>query len=249
LAFNAGKKLLLPRVTVNVDLFLVKAFFRSTAAAVANQFVAALTDLGDNLRAGFPNPVRMFDAFLRFGTTLGGIATALPSQTQLEFWVDFLRKAGIANKVMTAEQAVRAMFGSVTAYSQAVTQTGENGLAEWIAQRLGMFIYHFVKKWKFIYKLIGAKSEAEIVRLIVGKLTGGARRLFWLYVISFALFLVQFMALEVLFLGFGLSLLTGSFQKRLLSQDSKRVYARKKGKLQFRVNERTGPDRPAAVSV
>lgn len=211
---------------------------QQTGIYIAEDFAQLIRDVLD----AFPNPFRMISAVLFWGNGLAGRIVALPFVGLEAIVQDYLKVAGLSNKVITGKQAVRWFFESFTAFSQTITLTRDFGILYWLAETAAVWLYRTFKHWQFIWRATRIRNEADLVKLFVDKF---ARRIGTLRIVGLILgmFLVlAFAGAQLALIGVGITLLDGSAADLFLPQDSKRRRIFIRDKVRRRFNKRPGKD-------
>jgi len=188
----------------------------------------------------FPNPLSMFDEFLRAATGIVGIVVTMPFQGARTIVVAALRDRGIHNRLIRVDDAVDGFFGAMIKMFNEVTLTSENGVFDLFLQMFSRWLYRLIKGLKFLPGLIQAKDEFDFITLV---------RNSWIKRIRLYKIAVLVLGIAAAVVGISTSvaflaipLYWSEIGKKILAQDSKIVRKRRRGRFQYRVNLRAGPD-------
>lgn len=142
----------------------------------ADDFFRRLGDLLGDLWDDFPNPVKMADDLVGFFTGLLGIVvgSAATSYFSLASKVVAKGHAGTEEEIGRPYQHVMTPEGACLWFADVLSEvvkfasnTSDNSLVFFIAQRFGMWLYHTFKRFKLVLKLIAIETEADAIALIV----------------------------------------------------------------------------------
>lgn len=194
-----------------------------------------LSDLWD----AFPNPLRMADVSVEFFTGVVGLVLGVVTTP---LWRNMRRNATkvCRGKLARPEEVLRWMEEALIDAVQQISMTSEQGLTAWLVQRISVWLWHLFKRFKKILAIIRIRELADVVKIVKSAFK---------YRIT-VLSVIGMMAVVILLIATALNIsaAVGFFYVEklpayCLSQDSRRV-RRTRRNVQFRVNERAGPDRP-----
>jgi hypothetical protein len=232
---EATKTTLFPFVTAILD----------GIAPTIDEFIERVDRFLDDFGDAFPNPLRMVNVTLEFVTGIPGFLVAVPFNGFAANARDFTNAAGYKHRLMTSENAISVPFEIAESLAKGVTFTTEDGIIEWLAQRLGTFLWTLYKRLKFVLDLIDAFPEFEdvldVIQFVKGVLKGTLKLNIIVAAIALILAFFAFAAANVISVGLIIFVYSGRFEELLLPQDSQRVGGTRKG--QHRLNLRKGTDR------
>lgn len=196
-------------------LAIVSGFAKSVGDYVAD-YVDQFTD-------AFPNPTKMFDVALNFFTGMPGLIVSAPFEGMKEFVLTQLRKGKVLKRVMTLEQAVNLAFDAHAEFARNVTFTDSSGIVGWLAGVIGRFLWTLGKRIKFILALLKAKTEDQVIAVVLNSLKSKAALIRVVAVVIGAILLVHTVGFLFWVIGLGLIFLEGSYEKRLLFPNRPRI--------------------------
>lgn len=191
----------------------------------------------------FPNPFRMLDAAVRFGTSLIGRALVIPFRGLEEAFQAQLKRWSVHNRLVRVDDATKLYFRSWEEFIQAVTMTDETGIVGLVVGSLARRFYRFFKTSKLLWVLVRAWREEQFVEAVMSAFQSRLWRLWYLLIVGVILLAGAAVGAMLFFLGVGIQVLNGHFAQAILPQDSKRAWRSKGGVA--RRNARRGPDEPA----
>lgn len=215
---------------------LIQRGFEQTLEVLLDDLFKLFADLWD----AFPNVFTMLDLMVQFSTGLIGRLITIPFAGVEGYLLDLMRFYKVHNRVMTAEQFVKAVVRAQSEVVTNLTGTSSNSIQTAVLQGLATWSWALWKRFKFIQKLTRITSYEDFLKLYLSKVTSRFR--FYGVVVFFvAVFAsIAWTGAIAILIGCSLAIVTGEFQKFLLPQNSKRVW-RKTGAV-HRQNRRRGPD-------
>ena len=233
-------------IPVNIPDLALAGLKKIIARGFEQAAVNVFDDFGDllhNLWEDFPNVFSMLDRLFQFSTGLIGRLITIPFAGIEGLLIDLARFYGIANRLMTVEQAIRSVTVALGEVVTNLTGTSSSSIESALIQGFARWGWALWKRWTFIQSLTNIKSYEDFVRIFIDKFRNRGRFLgVALFVVALFSSIAWTGALAVL-MGLALAMVTGEFQKLLLPQDSTRKW-RKKGAV-HRVNSRRGHDGPS----
>lgn len=188
-----------------------------------------------------PNPVKMADELLRFLTSVVGVVITAPFEARVDLIISEMQRTGVHNKLIRADDAVRAVFGTQIQMVRQFSLTDEQGLVEWLVSWAAMWIYRTVKSIWLVKSLIRAKTEVEFIEAMLSHFRSKLKLVRLIAGILGAILAFITIAFEISTVAFAFNF--GIFKSYLLSQDSKRVRGPRKPRgYQYRLNLGPGPD-------
>lgn len=154
---------------------MLKTFIEALAIILQSldQLFDRVGQLFDDMFAAFPNPIKMVDAVVRFLTGLAGIAVGKSASFYFGLAAGLLEKGQKVEEfgrpyqhLMTPANAMRYVGRQVEVSITTLTNTSENGLAFFLAQRIGLWFWQLFKRFKLILGLLGIKDAADAVNFI-----------------------------------------------------------------------------------
>lgn len=216
-------------------------FHIRVATRVAGQrIVGRLEDGLTDLWKAFPHPFKMLDVVIGFATGLPGVILTIPIETLKAEYLAVLRVGKVHNRLMTVEDAASALFDSHSEFIKTVTFTNDSTFLQWLGESVGRWAWSFVKRFKTLLKILGAKSEEELIQIIVKKVLTRLRFLRFLAVLYAFILVVEIYGFFFMLVGFTLTMSSGRFERGILPQDSKRIRTNKRRRV--RENKRKGSD-------
>lgn len=188
----------------------------------------------------FPHPFKMLDLVVAFVTGIPGILIAFHFLRAKRNIIEILQLRKLDNKLIRVDDAVDGFINSQIMTLKQVTFTSENGLFEYLLQRFGTWLWRLKKKIWLFSKLIKAKSEAELIAVLINSYKGKFKFFKLFYACMGVAAFVIGLSITICLMSFSLNF--GEFYAYILAQDSKRVRGLRKN-TQYRVNEKKGPDK------
>lgn len=226
------------------ELFILEVFWRGlkeTFGEMQRRSERFAVEMWD----AFPNLLKMLDLTLAYSSGFAGYLVTIPIAGFENYYIQALRDAKLANRLIKTEDAVRLFFAPWKWLSRQGTLTSENGLLEVMAGWFARFVYRFTKRVQLLRNVIKAQNAAELAKAIVDSLRGKVA-LLRIAAIAFGIIIVLIIvAFAVWILALGAwTVFEADWRKVVLPQDSKIVKTTYKRKTvrRHRVNERTGPD-------
>jgi len=208
------------------------------AFAAIGELVENFKKMISDVLSRFPNVFGMVDAVVKFSSSTFGITMAIPIQGLRITTLAYVDELGLTNRVFTVASGVNMAFDSVIKLIRIATFTDESSLTGAVATAAGSAVYRFIKRIKFLRAILGARSEAQFIQIVVESFQ---RKLNILKVVSFvSIVIIVPAALCAFVLSYSIPIYLAESDAvsrvGVFSQNSKRVWKSKSG--QFRVNKR-----------
>lgn len=192
----------------------------------------------------FPNVYRMLDEIVRYCTGLLGFIVTIPISGVETYFLDVLKETGYGRKLIRVDDATKEMFNIWKWLFTQGTLTSENSIVVVLAGFVTRFLYRFTKSVYLLRNILAAKTEEELVQVVVNSLR---HRVFLLRIaaIVFGIILAGLsIGFYVFVVGWALFWLSGEAWKTVLPQDSKIIKVKfpRSKVIRKRLNLRTGPD-------
>lgn len=223
-----------------VTFIQIQAILRGSAEHLyrfAEEFASLPGDLWD----AFPNPWAMVEVVASFSSGFAGRILAIPFAGFESMVRDYLKIAGLHNKLIRGDAALRWTFEGYTAFAQTITLTRDFGILVWLARTAAVWLYRTFRRLSFLWSVIGVANEVELANLFIQKF---ARRIGTLRITGLILggfLVVAYAGATALFIGLAITCVDGSAKALFLPQDSARQRVRVRV-IEKRVNRRRGPD-------
>lgn len=185
-------------------MFLLKNLLELFASllSILDRFFDRTGQYLDEMWEEFPRPVRMLDATIRYFTGLAGLVIEGLALQYFDLLAVSLEKRATGVKdtgmgkpyqhVMTPANAVRYVAYCIAQTLRFVSLTRDASLLEFVATKMGLWVWHLVKRFKLIVQILGFTSEAEVIAFFRSFMAGrvaSALLLAVVAVIGFALIL------------------------------------------------------------
>ncbi len=171
----------------------------------------------------FPNPVAMLDAVVNFFTGLPGVFVSAPFVAMEAALISRLKKAKMHNRVMTLEKAIHLAFDAHAEVARNLTFTDSSGLIGWLAGAIGRFLWSLAKNLKLLRNLIGAKTEAEAIQVVLRSLQSKANLLRVVAMVIGILLAIEWIGFLLWNIGLMLIFIEGGVNKLLLFPNRPKV--------------------------
>jgi len=182
-----------------------------------------LNDHLDDFFAAFPNPVAMLDVLVNFFTGLPGIFVSAPFVAMEIAIIKRLKALKVHNRLMTLENAVHMAFDAHAEVARQITFTDSSGLLGWLGGVIGRFLWTFAKRLKLLRDLLGAKSEAEVIRVVINSLKSRVSLLRVVAMVIGIVLAIEWLGFLLWNIGLLLLFIEGSVAKLLLFPNRPRV--------------------------
>lgn len=197
---------------------------------------ALIRHLEEGLEAlwnAFPNPVKMLDVAFNFITGIPGILVSAPFIAVETAFIRKLRQAKLHNRLMTLENAVHMAFDAHAEFVRNITFTDSSGIVGWLAGWIGRFLWTFGKRVKLILSLLGARTEAEVISVVLRALKSRLALIRVIAAVLAVILLIEWLGFLFWFIGLMLLFIEGSATKLLLFGNRPRLRRNKPG-VQYR---------------
>jgi len=145
--------------------------FSDDLATISDSAARALGRMISDLVDGFPDPLAMFDAVLKFQTGLVAIVVEAPVR---RYWRTARANVDAAahSKLMTPVDAVQWVEDQLVDTGSMFLGISPNDLVGWLLERAAIWLYQTFKRVKFLLALVKIRNEADAVRLVASIIQG-----------------------------------------------------------------------------